>query len=147
MRVFRLCKKNFVTLDGEGAKLWGGRWNLPGYPMVYTSTQLSLALLELLVHTDVDLIPTELVSLEIDLPDVISSERLNFPPAWLINKENYLLQEAGTDWLKAQRSALLLVPSVIVPNELNVLINPLHPQASLIKLIQQQDFQFDTRLL
>lgn len=145
MRVFRLCEPAFAALDGEGAKRYGGRWNYRGYSVVYASTHLSLALLELLVHLDVDVIPN-LNSIEIEIPAGISTQTINFPKEWLKSKDDALLQEAGTEWLKAQGSAVLIVPSVIVPNEQNVLINPLHPQASRIRIAHNQPFQLDPRL-
>lgn len=145
MRVFRLCEPAFAALDGEGAKRYGGRWNYRGYPVVYTSTHLSLALLELLVHLDVDLIPN-LNSIEIEIPAGVSTQTITFPKGWSKSRDDSLLQEVGTEWLKAQGSAVLTVPSVIVPNEQNVLINPLHPQASRIRIAHNQPFQLDPRL-
>jgi RES domain-containing protein len=145
MRVFRLCASTFAALDGEGSKRNGGRWNHRGYSVVYASTHLSLALLELLVHLDIDLIPN-LNSIEIEIPAGVSTQTGAFPKAWLKSKDDVLLQEVGTEWLKTQQSAVLIVPSVVVPNEQNVLINPLHPQASRIRIARSQPFQLDARL-
>jgi RES domain-containing protein len=145
MHVYRLCEPLFATLDGEGAKREGGRWNYRGSPVVYASTHLSLALLELLVHLDVDLIPN-LNSIEIEIPAGVSTQTFTFPKAWLKSRDDSLLQAAGTEWLKTQQSAVLMVPSAIVPDELNVLINPLHPQASRIHVARNQPFQLDARL-
>lgn len=145
MRVFRLCEPAFAGLDGEGAKRNGGRWNYRGYPVVYASACLSLALLELLVDLDIDLIPN-LNSIEIEIPAEVSTRVFAIPKTWLKAKDDSLLQEAGTEWLKTQQSAVLIVPSAIVPNEQNVLINPLHPHASQIHIVRNQPFQLDKRL-
>lgn len=147
MHVFRLCKPKFADLDGEGAKLYGGRWNFRGYKVVYTSCQLSLAVLELLVHTAADLIPEGLISIEIEIPTQVTHEQMSFPSAWQNTKDSNILKQIGTQWLQEQRSAVLIVPSVIVPSENNVLINPLHPDSSHIRIIQQQDFHLDQRLI
>ena len=147
MRIFRLCRSPFITLDGEGAKLYGGRWNFRGYPMVYTSAQLSLAILELLVHTDADLIPDNLMQLEIEVPANISRQSIELPQSFLESNDNNILQEIGTQWLKEQSSAILCVPSIIVPIETNILINPLHKEAHKIQIIHQQLFTLDPRLL
>lgn len=146
MYVFRLCKPAFSELDGEGSRIYGGRWNFIGNPMVYASCQLSLALLELLVHTDIDLIPEDLVSLKIDIPEHVSQETMMLPKNWHKHRDDNLLKHMGTQWLTQKRSAVLLVPSIIVPNEKNVLINPLHADIKHIHTIEKNKFQLDERL-
>jgi RES domain-containing protein len=146
MRVFRLCKSAFTKLDGEGAKLYGGRWNFIGSAMIYTSSHLSLSILELLVHTSIDLIPEDLISLEIEIPEHLSKTQQNIPKTWYLENDDTILKKIGATWLKEQKSAVLLVPSIIVPSENNVLLNPLHPDFTQIKLMRQDAFQMDVRL-
>lgn len=147
MRVFRLCKKAFVALDGEGAKLHGGRWNFRGLPVVYTSSSLSLAMLEMLVHIEVELAPEGLICLEIEIPETVHIESMLLPSEYIHSKNEIVLKEIGSKWLRENRSAVLGVPSVIVPVERNFLINPLHPQAKKIHTIKANSFHFDPRLL
>src|SRR3954471_12928197 len=77
MRVWRLARRAYAALDGEGARRAGGRWNSPGLPAVYTSSALSLCVLELLVHTDPDLVPQDLRALEIHCPESLTVAILN----------------------------------------------------------------------
>ena len=76
MRVYRICARRFAALDGEGARLYGGRWNRPGTPVVYSSATRALAILELLVHVDDDLAPTNLVMMAIEIPENLRVRRL-----------------------------------------------------------------------
>jgi RES domain-containing protein len=146
IKTYRLCRAEFKDLDGEGAKMYGGRWNFRGYPLVYTSSQLSLAVLELLVHTDADLIPNGLICLEIEIPNKVSIENMQLPTSYLKSQDSNILKEIGTTWLKEKRSAVLTVPSIIVPIENNLLINPLHPESSAIKITKEYVFNLDPRL-
>ena len=83
MIVYRLAKAAFTALDGEGARLFGGRWNSPGRPMIYTAASPSLAVLEVLVHLDlpIDLMPDDYRLLAIEIPDDAPIERLDQAPA------------------------------------------------------------------
>lgn len=142
MEVFRLCTAAFAALDGEGAKLFGGRWNSPGSSVVYTSKSLSLAVLEYLVHVDPDNLPDSLVSLRIHVPDDVSKE---------VYKQNPVPQEIaasaiGDYWIRRNEALLLIVPSAVVQED-NVLINPRHRQMKRIKVLETRPFQFDSRLL
>lgn len=87
MRVWRLMRRAYAVypLDGEGARLYGGRWNFPGTPVVYTASSLALAALEVLVHVDTDLAPTDLFAIAIDVPDRLQIEtitRAMLPANW-----------------------------------------------------------------
>lgn len=147
MHVFRLCNKAFVALDGEGAKLYGGRWNFRCLPVVYTSGTLSLAMLEMLVHIEVELAPEGLICLEIEIPETVHIESMLLPAEYAHSKDEALLKEIGSQWVRENRTAVLAVPSVIIPVERNFLINPLHPQAKKIRTIKANSFHFDPRLL
>src|ERR671914_520595 len=116
MIVHRLARLAHEKLDGEGARLAGGRWNSRGRAAVYASSRLSLAALELLVHTDVRLVPLDLVAFEIDV---------------------------GDTWLAEDRTAVLQVPSAVVPEEWNYIINPRHPAAKAIEVVRRRKFSFD----
>jgi RES domain-containing protein len=134
--------------DGEGARLWGGRWNRPGVPIVYCSLALSLAALEYFVHLEPDMAPS-LVAVAADLPAGLAAESLvwrSLPAHWRSYPAPERLQKLGTAWVRSGRSAILLVPSSVIPHERNVLLNPTHPDFSKIKLHKAEPFSFDPRM-
>ena len=151
MRVHRLVKARHAgsALDGEGARRVGGRWNAPGIPVAYCASTLSLAVLELLVHVDPISIPEDLVAEEIDIPDGLPMADWrpgNLPERWREEAGKPALQAMGGAWARAGASGVLRVPSVIVPAEPNVLINPAHPDAGRIRRVAQAPFTQDPRL-
>ena len=150
MRVWRLARRVHSALDGEGARRAGGRWNSPGIPVVYTSSALSLAVLELLVHTDPDLVPNDLNAFEIEIPEALTRSILDvstLPSNWRQIPNHPACRAIGDDWLNRQNHALLGVPSAVVPEELNYLINPAHADARLIQVVRSRAFSWDRRLL
>ena len=120
MIVYRLCKAAHVALDGEGARLWGGRWNSAGRPMVYTAASPSLAVLEVLVHLDLpsELLPDDYQLLTISVPDDAPVSRVDAPIS-----EDDLCRQTGDAFLADGAALTLSVPSVVVPQERNVLLN------------------------
>lgn len=143
MDVFRLCTSGHAAFDGEGARLYGGRWNSPGLAVIYTSEHLSLAVLEYLVHVEPDNLPDNLIWLNIRIPDSASKE---------LYPENTAPPEAtacrfGDAWIRHNRSLLLMVPSAVLPLEFNVLINPMHREMKRVKVIAKRPYSFDPRLL
>jgi RES domain-containing protein len=142
--VFRLSKAAFVTLDGEGARLYGGRWNSPGRPMVYTAQSPSLAVLEVLVHLDLplDLMPDDYRLLAIDVPDGAPIETLAATPA-----DIGACQAAGDDFLSRGASLAMIAPSVVVPRESNVLLNVSHVAMADVRVVSNDPFSFDPRLI
>jgi RES domain-containing protein len=151
MRVVRLLKARHAAsaLDGEGARKAGGRWNAPGVPVVYCATSLSLAVLELLVPVDALDLPDDLLALQVELPEDLPTERLlpgDLPSNWRQEAGRAALRGLGAAWLKAGSSAALFVPSVVVPAEWNLLINPRHPGAARIRVADQAPFTLDPRL-
>jgi len=136
---WRLCKKSYADLSGEGARLHGGRWNSPGRPMVYAAAAAALAVLEVRVHLDLppDLIPGDYVLVTIDL-GALPAETVTTAP----------LDPAafGDTWLEERRTPVLAVPSFIVPEKLNYLINPQHPDAAGARIVAERSFDFDRRL-
>ena len=149
MLVWRLARLAHVKLDGEGARLAGGRWNSRGFPAVYTSSRLSLAALELLVHTEVTLVPPDLVACEIEVADSIDVEGVEIaelPADWRLPGHPGC-RAIGDRWLAEERTAVLRVPSAVVPEEWNYLINPRHRAAKAIEIVRRRKFSFDARLL
>jgi RES domain-containing protein len=151
MRLWRICKERHVAdaLSGEGARRTGGRWNHKGDAVVYTSTSLSLASLELFVHLEPNLMPDDLYSIAVMLPESSSAEELpsaQLPSDWRDYPPPAELQEIGSQWIHQRRSLALIVPSAVNPEEKNVLLNPLHPYAATLETIETKPFQFDPRM-
>jgi RES domain-containing protein len=138
MRAWRLCREPFADLGGDGARLHGGRWNSPGRPLVYTSDTAALAVLEVRVHLDLppDLIPDDYVLLAIDLGS-LPVERLSKVPSDA--------RSFSDAWLQQQRTPVLQVPSFIVPESSNLLLNPVHPLAAGARILGKRRFSFDRR--
>ncbi len=135
------------AFTGEGARLGGGRWNSPGTAMVYASAHKSLAALELLAHVNASKV-LDLVSFRIEWTDVsteIISEDI-LPKEWSAQPPHPITAEIGDRWAREQRSVLLVVPSVIVPDEYNYLINPAHADFQKLKIGPAQTFNLDHRL-
>jgi RES domain-containing protein len=150
MRVWRIARTVYDPLDGEGARLFGGRWSSRGSPVVYTAAHLSLAVLEVLVHADPDLIPNDLAVFEIEIPDDLAVERVApeaLPADWQKISEHLVCRELGDAWLQGGGAAVLVVPSAIIPEETNYLINPAHPASDRVQVAQTRPFVFDPRLL
>jgi RES domain-containing protein len=139
MLTWRLCRAPFADLQGEGARRYGGRWNSPGRPLVYTASSAALAVLEIRVHLDLplDLLPDDYVLLTIDVGQVVV-KRIDSPPA--------IPSAFGDLWLGEQRTAVLEVPSAIVRESTNFLLNPRHPAAEGFQIVSQRPFFFDQRL-
>jgi RES domain-containing protein len=138
-------------MTGKGAEKTGGRWNRPGRPVVYTATSISLACLETVVHLNADDLPLNRFLVRIDVPDDIWNGRQilalpNLPIGWTALPEGKVSLDIGDAWLNAGSSALLVVPSVIVPEECNVLVNPLHPDAADISACKVRQWFYDHRL-
>jgi RES domain-containing protein len=142
--VWRLAKAAFAGLDGEGARLYGGRWNTAGRRMLYTSASPSLAVLEVMVHLDLpaELLPDDFRLLEIELPDDAPMERLDEAPL-----EAAAASAIGDDFLARGEALVLSVPSVVVPVERNALVNVAHPAMLRARLVADTPFAFDPRLL
>ena len=144
MIVYRLCKAAHAALDGEGARLWGGRWNRSGRPMVYTAASPSLAVLEVLVHLDLPsaLLPDDLRLLTIELPDDAPMRRFDPGP---VDDEACLA--AGEAFLDSGDALALMVRSVVVPQEWNLLLNPRHAGMARVVTRENAPFRLDPRLV
>lgn len=149
MIVWRLTLKEHAASDGAGARRYGGRWNRPGTPVIYTSGTLSLAVLEYLVHVDSDILPDSLISIRVTLPDDLTIETIHvsdLPDDWWDTTIPLSLQEIGSAWVARAQSAVLKVPSVVIPHEWNYVFNPVHPEFSKITWDRGTRFSFDRRL-
>ena len=148
MKVYRLSleKHEDTAFSGEGPRRVGGRWTPKGYPVVYCASSIALATLEILVHVDEDLVPKQRI-FEIKVPDGINVKKIedlkddwrNYPaPAWM--------QRIGKNWIDQAESAILEVPSAIVPQENNYVINPIHPDAEQLEITKGDLLDIDNRL-
>lgn len=140
MIVWRLCRRAHADLSGTGGTLTAGRWHEKGAPILYTAMEPALAVLEVRVNLDLpfELLPEDYVMLAIEVPQTAPCETLDTLPADP--------RAFGTAWLAAKRSACLIVPSVVVPQARNLLINPLHEAARHISIAALTSFGFDARL-
>jgi RES domain-containing protein len=150
IRAFRVVKKRYAAdpLGGRGGLESGGRWHYKGVQVVYCAQTLSLAALEFFVHFGKRERSVSLVWFEIAIPqDLVSSlPESRLPAGWRSEPPAGETAELGTEWLKACSSAVLSVPSAVVPGERNFLINPVHPKARTIVASQPRDFSFDPRM-
>ena len=141
-----------TDLSGKGAETSGGRWNRPGIPLVYTSTSIALACLETVVHLNAtgDLpINRYLVRIEVD--DASWASMSVAVPARLVGWDAEPAGKVslgwGDQWLRGKSSLLASVPSVVVPEERNVLVNPAYPPRAGIKATKLRKWLYDTRLV
>ncbi len=148
---WRLVKERHIldAFTGDGARLYGGRWNLKGVPVVYVSEHLSLAALEQFVHVSPAENKIRYVFMRIDIPDTVQIEEVNrqdLPADWRQEPVPVSTQEMGSLWAKERRSAVLKLPSVIIPSEYNFMLNPLHPAFREIRIGGHEPFSFDPRM-
>jgi RES domain-containing protein len=151
VRAWRLVKAVHAdtAFDGEGARRYGGRWNGRGTPMVYLGGSLSLAALEVFVHLTAEDARLRFVAIAVDIPDGVSIAALEpdtLPPDWRGEPPSTACQALGTAWARAGETAVLKVPSVIVPAEAHYLLNPRHPDFDRIEVQPPAPFGFDSRV-
>ena len=151
MKVYRIEREKYLptTLSGVGAAATGFRWNSINTFLVYTAESRALATLEVSVHLDLsEDLPTDRYYVEIEIPDDIEIQELNFedlPENWDSKPPILETQYIGDEFVTNNEFAILKVPSCIVPPEYNYLINPNHPDSNKIKIISTQKVQFDKR--
>ncbi len=138
-------------LTGKGAELTGGRWNRKGTPALYTSTNISLACLETLVHFGAASLPLNRYLVEIRVPDTVWAARevhstSSLAVGWDAVPAGLVSIDLGDAWLASKRSALLEIPSIIVPEENNVLINPRYTLSAPIVAVKRRRWVYDARL-
>jgi len=151
MRVWRIVPKRRYSqaFSGDGARLFGGRWNPPGIRVVYTSATLSLAALEYFVHVSKETRPNDLVSISLEIPKNVRMEHVSeskLPSNWRIYPAMDELKEIGRKWVKNGAAAILVVPSAVIPQELNYLINPDHADFKKMKISKPNPFNLDERM-
>jgi RES domain-containing protein len=150
MRLWRICRALHAAgaFSGEGARLYGGRWNSPGVRVVYTSPSLALAAIETFVHLEPNLQPDDLVSIAAEIPDAVATERLelkSLPRKWHeLGSES--LRAFGDHWIRAGKTIALNVPSAAIRGEWNVLLNPEHSDFRKLKIERPNPFEFDLRM-
>jgi RES domain-containing protein len=153
MRVWRICSERHAAtaFSGEGSRITSGRWNSEGVPVAYASEHLSLAALELFIHIDDEDEPKDLVAVEAEIAisaEVVARQKAEIvkrlEPSWRFNLT--ATRARGNEWFAAQHSLVMLVPSVVIEVEWNVLINPIHADFAKMKIVQQQSFRFDERM-
>ena len=150
MRAYRIVKASRAAeaFSGEGARLFGGRWNLPGSPVVYCAESRALAALESLGHFQGAERRVRFVVFAIEVPDdgIETIDLSGLDAAWRSPEPGRPTQEAGSAWQRAMRSVALRVPSVHVPDEWCVLLNPEHPDTRRVLVDYPVDYAFDERL-
>ena len=152
IRVFRIFKSRYLnnSFDGEGSRLFGGRWNSRGRKLIYTAGTLSLAALEILVGIQDDELLNDYLwlSAEFDERLILDIRDLfELPETWNSSPPSFETSRIGDNWNDQKTSAVLRVPSVTIPSEVNYLINPEHPDFTKLAIGQPQKFDFDFRLI
>ena len=146
MRVFRLARKGFEDLAGEGPRLHGGRWNSVEIPMVYTSESRGTALAEVVVHFLADIIP-DYILLEIEVPDEALGERSSHLAESPAIYSEHVTRSMGDTFIQEGKQLGLWVPSVVVHGDWNLLLNPRHPAMTEVRIIRTFPFPIDPRLM
>lgn len=150
LTVWRLVTARFANsaFSGEGARLYGGRWNRKGTPLVYTAGSQSLAMLEMLVQDEP--LRARYVMIPARIPKAVKIERIKIeklPADWRDLAAREQLQAIGSTWAKRQANAVLAVPSAVIPSETNYLLNPLHADFKKIEIGKPENFITDLRLI
>jgi RES domain-containing protein len=148
--VWRIVQRRFLksAFTGEGARLYGGRWNSPGRVVIYTAQSQALAALELLVHLGSEKLLRYYVAIPVAIPPHLI-ERLSpssLPKNWHAYPAPRSTRALGDDWIARGASPVLQVPSVVIPSESNFLFNPAHPHFSKLRIGKPIPFHFDLRL-
>lgn len=149
MIVYRLCRTSRARdLSGEGPRLFGGRWNHIDTPCIYTAENRSLAILEYSVHIMEDDIPRALSMMSIEIPDnnMLEVPVHRLPGNWHHTPVPPSTQDFGTKMLEKLLNPVIKIPSAIIPEEYNYILNPKHPDASLFKIVEIRDFVYDIRI-
>jgi len=136
------------AFDGEGARLYGGRWNIKGVPVVYLAESLALASLEIIIHLPGDELLQKYVRIPVKFSPKLVSEVdvTGLSEGWDSDPAPAFTKLVGNSWAKNQKSLILKVPSAIIPEEYNYLINPLHPDFKKLSIGSPVAYFFDTRL-
>ena len=147
--LWRLARRSYASdRTGIGARNDGGRWNWPGTAIIYAARSISIAALEKFVHL-AGVVPPDLVLVRVRLPDHHSSEEPDLedlPSGWDIVPAGPNSMEFGSRWARETRSLVLYVPSVLVREEVNAVLNPSHPEFTRVKFVIEREFHYDPRM-
>ncbi|MDB5249397.1 MAG: hypothetical protein JWQ40_3791 [Segetibacter sp.] len=149
MIVYRVGKTKYANdLTGEGARLNGGRWNHKLTPCVYTSESRALSVLEYTVNVNIEDIPRALSVTTLQIPEdnIIELSIAELPGDWRDSPSPSSTKDMGTELLKKRDYLIIKVPSAVLPDEFNYLLNPLHKESSRISIISIKDFVYDVRI-
>lgn len=148
--VWRLCAAKYAAtaFDGDGARLYGGRWSPKGIAVNYTAESRALAVVEVLAQVDdrMRLVDLRWVLVSAELPEALIEKPARYPAEWRQFPRTLTTQAFGETWAKEARSVALRVPSAVVPGEFNYLLNPAHPDFARVKIARPEPFSFDPRL-
>lgn len=141
-------KNEKTAFSGEGARLYGGRWNWPGTALVYTAQSQSLAVLEMLVHLDSADLLGQYVFFDVTIEEsmVVALDPSSLPKNWRAEPAPNKLRRLGDEWVAAATSVALRVPSSIIPAESNYILNPKHPDFAKLQIGKATPFRYDPRL-
>jgi RES domain-containing protein len=149
MIVFRLSKQAFIKdLSGIGAEKTGGRWNSKGVPVLYTAASRALAVVEVVVHVPVGIIPInyQLATLEVPDSSILEIDVNDLPKNWATNPFTRQTQDIGNSFIRNNEYLVLQVPSATITGDINYVINPRHPEFNNVKIKSIEPFIFDVRL-
>lgn len=150
MRVFRLSREKYARkLNGQGAARSNNCLNSKGTAIVYTAESRALAMAEVLVHLSLGRLSNTFKMVEIEIPDSVSVREISekqLGKNWSAKPPMPASQKIGDEFIQLGKACVLRVPSAVVPGDFNLLINPIHPEMKKIKIVDVNDFPFDSRL-
>jgi RES domain-containing protein len=151
MELYRITQQEFAEdLSGNGARLFGGRWNSEGFFALYTSSSRSLALLETLAHTPAKMLEVKVYHLiTLAVPDNLVTQKVavrNLQDGWDAPDTRPFTKKIGDAFLTEKKYLMMQVPSVMMPEEMNYVINPMHTDMKQVKLVNKRRIDFDKRV-
>jgi len=151
LHIYRIAQESFaMDLSGKGAWMNGGRWNSEGRFSLYASASRALALLEILAHAPAKMLTVKpYILLTLEVADTVQTEQIfpeMLPADWEISESAQTTAQLGDRFLKKGEALLLMVPSIIMPEERNYVLNPLHADMKKVKIVHQRRVAFDKRL-
>lgn len=149
MILYRIGRTKYAhDLTGEGARLNGGRWNHKLIPCLYTSQSRSLAVLEYTVNVNIEDIPRALSITTVEMPDsnIFSLSAKDLPGDWQESPAPSSTKDFGTQLLREAKYPIIRIPSAVIPEEFNYLLNPLHRDSAKFKIVSVVDFVYDVRI-
>lgn len=151
MELYRITQQEFAEdLSGNGARLFGGRWNSEGFFALYTSSSRSLALLETLAHTPAKMLEVKVYHLiTLAVPDNLVTQKVavrNLQDGWDAPDTRPFTKKIGDAFLTDKKYLMMQVPSVMMPEEMNYVINPMHTDMKQVKLVNKRRIDFDKRV-